>query len=234
MADATGDLDGAPRDVALPDVSVPPDVPAPPDTPIPDAGPDVPMDTCVPTTWFADVDNDGFGTDITTTTTCERPAGFVAQSGDCDDENPARNPGLAEICDRSDNNCNGQIDESGCGDCRVHLRDKSVYLLCRTERTWHQARAECIRHGYNLATVDSFGENTNLYTAFGFGAPSYWIGLLRTDAGWNWVEGMGGYRGWRLGEPSGDGDCAAMAPGGWNDAPCNARDRYVCEGLRAD
>jgi len=35
---------------------------------------------------------------------------------DCNDRNPAINPGAAELCDGVDNNCNGQVDES-CATC---------------------------------------------------------------------------------------------------------------------
>jgi hypothetical protein len=35
---------------------------------------------------------------------------------DCDDDDPAINPGADEVCDSLDNNCDGQVDEvGGCG-----------------------------------------------------------------------------------------------------------------------
>ena len=63
--------------------------------------------------FFEDVDNDSFGTanfimDVAAT------APFTAsQAGDCNDADPAINPGVPETCDGIDNNCDGIVDD-GC------------------------------------------------------------------------------------------------------------------------
>ncbi|MCC6462237.1 MAG: T9SS type A sorting domain-containing protein [Saprospiraceae bacterium] len=64
-------------------------------------------------TYFLDADGDGFGDTTTALDTClaEAPAGFVASSGDCNDQDPALNPGVAEGCDGLDNDCNGLVDD---------------------------------------------------------------------------------------------------------------------------
>jgi len=60
-------------------------------------------------TWYADTDVDGWGDDATTSRACEAPSGFVDQGGDCDDADPAFNPGAAEddCTDPADYNCDG-------------------------------------------------------------------------------------------------------------------------------
>ena len=45
------------------------------------------------TTWYRDVDGDTYGSTTVTTTACTQPAGYVARSGDCDDNNSNVNPG---------------------------------------------------------------------------------------------------------------------------------------------
>ena len=69
------------------------------------------------TTWFADADEDGFGTGESIIA-CERPQGFALASelinteGDCDDSNMYMNPNAAEECGNDmDDDCDGQIDE---------------------------------------------------------------------------------------------------------------------------
>lgn len=54
-----------------------------------------------------DVDQDGYGTGGSPT--C--PAGAVV---DCDDMNAAVFPGALDLCDATDNDCNGQVDETLC------------------------------------------------------------------------------------------------------------------------
>ena len=45
-------------------------------------------------TWSIDHDGDGFGSSDYTTMACEQPSGFVLDDSDCDDLEPAANPGV--------------------------------------------------------------------------------------------------------------------------------------------
>ena len=61
-------------------------------------------------TWYADVDEDGFGAGEATLS-CEAPAGFVNNTDDCDDTSAAVNPDGLEECDDVDNDCSGVVDD---------------------------------------------------------------------------------------------------------------------------
>jgi hypothetical protein len=63
--------------------------------------------------WFRDADGDGFGTTSTWAQACAQPAGYVAHAGDCNDGDAAVHPGAAEVCDGTDNDCDGHVDEGG-------------------------------------------------------------------------------------------------------------------------
>jgi len=66
---------------------------------------------CEEKTYYKDQDGDGYGDQSLSVVGCPAPAGFVLDDTDCDDSNANINPGVMEICDGIDNNCNGQIDE---------------------------------------------------------------------------------------------------------------------------
>ncbi len=55
--------------------------------------------------FFRDRDGDGVGMSSDAVAACAMPAGYALTGGDCDDTNPFRAPGLAEVCDGFDNNC---------------------------------------------------------------------------------------------------------------------------------
>ncbi|HYV95451.1 MAG TPA: MopE-related protein [Chitinophagales bacterium] len=62
-------------------------------------------------TWYADADSDGFGDPNVFISVLIQPIGYVANHDDCNDGNAAIHPGVEEVCNELDDNCNGQIDE---------------------------------------------------------------------------------------------------------------------------
>ena len=69
------------------------------------------IDEGVTTTYYADLDSDGYGDPSSTTADCSLPSGYVASATDCNDSNAAINPGAAEICNSIDDDCDGTIDD---------------------------------------------------------------------------------------------------------------------------
>jgi hypothetical protein len=65
------------------------------------------------TTAYADADGDGYG-GATTAAFCDRPAGYVQTSTDCDDTRAGVNPGATEACDAADTDedCDGLADDA--------------------------------------------------------------------------------------------------------------------------
>ncbi|MEQ1505545.1 MAG: MopE-related protein, partial [Myxococcota bacterium] len=70
------------------------------------------VDEDVALTWYDDLDGDGFGAAGTDTVGCAPPADQVAfVDSDCDDTDPAVHPGVSELCDTVDQDCDGTVDE---------------------------------------------------------------------------------------------------------------------------
>lgn len=64
------------------------------------------------TTFYEDVDGDGYGNPASVVVSCLATLeGFVTDNTDCNDGNPGINPGAAEICNGIDDNCNGLTDD---------------------------------------------------------------------------------------------------------------------------
>jgi len=88
---------------------------------------------CVPAIWYRDADGDGFGGGETIGDACTAPDGYVATSGDCDDDDARVHPGAAELCDLLDNDCDGAVDEAAdasCGDGTVCTTDRCEAGAC--------------------------------------------------------------------------------------------------------
>ena len=69
------------------------------------------IDEGLPTSpFYKDDDGDGYGT-TSTLQACGAPQGYVADSGDCNDNNKNIHPNAKEKCNEVDDNCNGYTDE---------------------------------------------------------------------------------------------------------------------------
>jgi subtilisin-like proprotein convertase family protein/endonuclease/exonuclease/phosphatase family metal-dependent hydrolase len=74
------------------------------------------------TSWYRDVDNDGYGNASDLLSACIQPAGYIVDNSDCNDQSSTVNPGAIEICGNGiDDNCNNQVDEN-CGSVSLHLK----------------------------------------------------------------------------------------------------------------
>jgi hypothetical protein len=68
------------------------------------------------------VDVDGYGDGNVTITGTSQPPGYVTNSSDCNDLDPAINPAATETCNFRDDDCDGQVDEG----CQVFYRDSDA------------------------------------------------------------------------------------------------------------
>ncbi len=72
---------------------------------------DTVIDNGVLPRWYLDHDADGYGRDDTFVDSCVGIEGHSELGGDCADDDPFRSPGLTEVCDQIDNDCDGFVDQ---------------------------------------------------------------------------------------------------------------------------
>ena len=70
------------------------------------------VDVTTGTTFYTDADGDGYGTPASSVQACEAPSGTVTSDADCDDTDPTISPAAIEVCDTTDNDCDGHIDDA--------------------------------------------------------------------------------------------------------------------------
>lgn len=78
----------------------------------------------VVSTYYPDGDSDGYGDASVFLQDVSAPEGYVADNTDCDDTNAAVKPGVTEVCNNADDNCNGAIDED------LMQPDSNAFGLC--------------------------------------------------------------------------------------------------------
>jgi hypothetical protein len=81
-----------------------------------------------PSTYYQDLDGDGYGNPAVTQFTNIPPPGYVTNSSDCNDNNAAVNPIAIEICNGFDDNCDSIVDE-GCCTISIALQPNNAPCL---------------------------------------------------------------------------------------------------------
>jgi len=216
---------------------------------------DMNMTTCTAAsapTWWRDGDEDGAGDSNQAMKSCSQPSGYVATSGDCNDDNATVFPGATESCDLMDSDCDMNLSDGCPSECTPTLNENRFYLICQSKKGWSDAAAECMTAGMMLVRIDSDGENAFVQTA---GIPTssgnVWLGGTDSimEGVWRWQNGdevfwVGDetatvdpawpYSRWNAGKEPSDGspqeDCTEMREGGtWNDVACDRFNKFVCE-----
>lgn len=77
---------------------------------------------CEGTTYFRDFDGDGYGTDLVPPLLdCTTPFGYAPLGNDCDEDHAEINPGMTEMCNMIDDDCDTRVDEFAAPHCGVGL-----------------------------------------------------------------------------------------------------------------
>ncbi|XP_044541316.1 CD209 antigen-like protein C [Gracilinanus agilis] len=109
----------------------------------------------------------------------------------------------------------------------------SCYYFSVTRKPWEAAKKACEADFSNLVIISSSEEQNYLKLRANFNH-QLWVGLSdkKNEGSWHWVDGTAlGQSFWNEGEPNnaGDEDCCELIPNGWNDAPCNKENYWICE-----
>jgi hypothetical protein len=196
--------------------------------------------------WYPDSDRDGYGDESAAGVECGAPG--AAPGGDCDDDDFYNNPGLAELCDGRDNDCDDATPDECPLDCLWHDGfEEHLYLFCWwPTQTWEDARALCASQFMRLVRIDS--EAKQNYVAAWHDPDDSWLGGSDADSEgtWSWEDGevfwdkgqAKLYSDWDVNEPNnlssmggGPEQCLVLkgATNHWNDSDCSYARPFTCE-----
>ena len=188
--------------------------------------------------WYIDTDGDGFGDEATAVYACDAPAGYTGTGGDCDDTSAFIYPGATDLCDSTDNDCDGSFDEGGFCPCPVTTYNGHPYMFCTAGVNWNDAEVACEAWpGYTLAAPATAAENDWLSASvISISATRWWAGGADStvEGRWQWMTlEPWSYSNFAAGEGSSNSqDCLQLGNPDWTwtDASCRSNANYVCEG----
>ena len=183
---------------------------------------------------YLDVDQDGYGGGDYQTG-CDDI--YLVSNLDCDDDDPAINPSIQEVCDGIDNDCDGAADDASVCPCSFERYNDHPYLFCTQNRTWSVAKGECAQYGYYLTTIEDASENAWLDSvADGYSSGRWWIGIndITVENYWDWDGPYTTFESWNNGQPDGGSNenCGLLnqqSGADWSDANCSTSIYFVCE-----
>ena len=110
-------------------------------------------------TFYADLDGDGYGNIASTVQSCSNPAGYLVDNTDCDDSSALVRPSASEFCNNIDDDCNGDVDDLAV--------DATTYYV-DTDGDGHGLLVDTV-NGYDRISCPSFDVQTGLpITPVGF------------------------------------------------------------------
>jgi hypothetical protein len=133
-------------------------------------------------TFYADSDNDTYGNINTGTSgfSCFPPAGYVADSSDCDDSDSNIYPGSSDIINGIDDNCNGYLDEPVI-EWQISLGGSKNDI------------ARSIQQTFDGGFIVAGSSQSNDWDVSGNqGFDDYWVAKLNGSGNIEWQKSLGG------------------------------------------
>ena len=144
--------------------------------------------------WTYDYDRDGYGGDTDTVTACEAPTSrYVAEGGDCDDEDAAYHPDATEGCDGDDYNCDGEVDNDDDGDGFADMSCGGLDCNDADPDLYPTPTGACAMGESCAQILESFPDSASgTYTidpdGYGAGADPYDVACDMETSGGGWTQ----------------------------------------------
>ncbi len=193
------------------------------------------------TTFHRDSDGDGYGASETTTDACEIPSGHVEDASDCDDGDATIHPEATEVCDETDNDCDGDTDEDDAADVVTWYADNdgdgygdpaNTTDACEVPSGHVDDATDCDDERSGVYPFDSDGDGVSEFCGFTAVSSGFYHSCVLDLAGT--IECWGrDDSGQASGAPSGSGYTAVNAAG-YHSCAIDSSGGIECWGSDAD